>query len=215
MTNMKLVSLLSGGIDSAVSSYMFIRKGIDVIFVHFHNQTIQKKYVENKVVKIAQILAKLSKKETKLYLIPFKELQHEIIKTVPADVRMIVYRRIMFRIADEILKKEGAKALVTGDNIGQVASQTLDNLNVIHDAAKHPVLTPLLGMDKIDIIKRAQEIGTFEASILPYSDCCSFLIAKHPQTKSKLREIKEIEQKANLEGPIKEAIEKAKIIPLP
>ncbi len=212
---MKLISLLSGGIDSAVSSYMFIKKGIEVIFVHFHNQTIQKKYVENKVVKIAQILAKLSKKETKLYIVPFKELQHEIIKTVPADVRMIVYRRVMFKIAEEILKKEGAKALVTGDSIGQVASQTLDNLNVIHDAAKHPVLTPLLGMDKIDIIKKAQEIGTFEASILPYSDCCSYLIAKHPQTKSRLSEIKEIEQKANLEGPIKEAIEKAKIIPLP
>ena len=212
---MKLISLLSGGIDSAVSSYMFIKKGIEVIFVHFHNQTIQKKYVENKVVKIAQILAKLSKKETKLYIVPFKELQHEIIKTVPADVRMIVYRRIMFRIADEILKKEGAKALVTGDSIGQVASQTLDNLNVIHSAAKHPVLTPLLGMDKIDIIKKAQEIGTFESSILPYSDCCSYLIAKHPQTKSRLSKIKEIEQKANLEGQIKEAMEKAKIIPLP
>ncbi|MEM4263516.1 MAG: 7-cyano-7-deazaguanine synthase [Candidatus Woesearchaeota archaeon] len=212
---MKLISLLSGGIDSAVSSYMLLRKGAEVIFVHFHNQTIQKKHVENKVVKIAQILAKFSKKETKLYLVPFKEVQHEIIKTVPADVRMIVYRRIMFRIADEILEKEGAKALITGDNIGQVASQTLDNIKVIHSAAKHTVLTPLLGMDKVDIIKKAQEIGTYEASILPYSDCCSYLIAKHPQTKSKLKEIEEIEAKANLTEQIKKAIKEARIIPLP
>ena len=212
---MKVISLLSGGIDSAVSSYLMLKKGADVVFVHFHNQTLQKTYVENKVVKTAQILSKLTKKETKLYLIPFKKLQQEIIKAIPAKARMIVYRRVMFMMAEEILKKEGAKGFVTGDSLGQVASQTLDNITVIYDAAKEPVLTPLLGMDKVDIISIAKEIKTFETSILPYSDCCSFLIAKHPETRAKLEQIKEMESKLDLHKLVKETLEKAKIIPLP
>ncbi|MBW3002028.1 7-cyano-7-deazaguanine synthase [Candidatus Woesearchaeota archaeon] len=212
---MKVISLLSGGIDSAVSSYLMLKKGADVVFVHFHNQTLQKKYVENKVVKTAKILSNFTKKKTQLYLVPFKQLQQEIIKAVPARYRMIVYRRVMFKIAEEILKKEKAKGLVTGDSLGQVASQTLDNLQVLYDAAKKPVLTPLLGMDKVDIINIAKEIKTFETSILPYSDCCSFLIAKHPETKAKLEKIKEMESKLDLQKLIKETLEKAKIIPLP
>ncbi|MBW3005070.1 7-cyano-7-deazaguanine synthase [Candidatus Woesearchaeota archaeon] len=212
---MKVISLLSGGIDSAVSSYLMLKKGADVVFVHFHNQTLQKKYVENKVVKTAQILSKLTKNKTKLYLVPFKQLQQEIIKAVPAKARMIIYRRIMFMIAEEILKKEGAKGFVTGDSLGQVASQTLDNLEVLYDAAKEPILTPLLGMDKVDIINIAKEIKTFETSILPYSDCCSFLIAKHPETKAKLEQIKAMESKLDIQKLIKETLEKAKIIPLP
>ena len=212
---MKVISLLSGGIDSAVSSYLMLRKGADVVFVHFHNQTLQKKYVENKVVKTAKILSKLTKKKTKLYLVPFKKLQQEIIKAVPAKARMIVYRRVMFMIAEEILKKEGAKGFVTGDSLGQVASQTLDNITVIYDAAKEPVFTPLLGMDKVDIIKIAKEIETFETSILPYSDCCSFLIAKHPETRAKPEKIKEMESKLDLQKLVKETLEKTKIIPLP
>jgi len=212
---MKVISLLSGGIDSAVSSYLMLKKGAEVVFVHFHNQTIQKKYVENKVVKTAKILSKFTKKKTKLYLVPFKQLQQEIIKAVPAKARMIVYRRVMFRIAEEILKKEKAKGFVTGDSMGQVASQTLDNLEVIYEAAKEPVFTPLLGMDKVDIINIAKEIETFETSILPYSDCCSFLIAKHPETKAKLDKIKEMETKLDFKKLIKKALEETKIIPLP
>lgn len=212
---MKVISLLSGGIDSAVSSYLMLKKGADVVFVHFHNQTLQKRQVENKVVKTAKIISKFAKKKTKLYLIPFKKLQQEIIKTVSPRARMIVYRRLMFMIAEEIRKKEKAKAFVTGDSMGQVASQTLDNLEVLYDAVKEPILTPLLGMDKIDIIKKAEEIGTFETSIMPYSDCCSFLIAKHPETKAKLSQIKEMESKIDLKKLIKEALEEAKIIPLP
>ena len=212
---MKVISLLSGGIDSAVSSYLMLKKGADVVFVHFHNQTLQKTYVENKVVKTAKILSKFTKKKTKLYLVPFKKLQQEIIKAVPAKARMIVYRRVMFMIAEEILKKEGAKGFVTGDSLGQVASQTLDNLEVLYDAAKHPILTPLLGMDKVDIINIAKEIETFETSILPYSDCCSFLIAKHPETRAKLEQIKEMESKLDLQKLVKETLETAKIIPLP
>jgi thiamine biosynthesis protein ThiI len=212
---MKVISLLSGGIDSAVSSYLMLKKGADVVFVHFHNQTLQKRQVENKVIKTAKILSKFTKKKTKLYLVPFKKLQQEIIKTVSPRSRMIVYRRVMFMIAEEIRKKEKAKGFVTGDSMGQVASQTLDNLEVLYDAVKEPIFTPLLGMDKIDIIKKAEEIGTFETSILPYSDCCSFMIAKHPETKASLAKIKEMESKIDLKKLIKEALEEAKIIPLP
>ena len=212
---MKAISLLSGGIDSAVSSYLLLKKGADIIFVHFHNHTLQKKYVENKVVKTAKTVSETTKKKTKLYLVPFKKLQQEIIKTTPPRTRMIVYRRLMFKIAEEIRKKEKAKAFVTGDSIGQVASQTLDNLEVLYEAVKEPILTPLIGMDKIEIIKKAEEIGTFETSILPYSDCCSFMIAKHPETRAKLSQIKEIESRIDTRKLIKEALEEAKIIHLP
>lgn len=212
---MKVISLLSGGIDSAVSSYLMLKKGADMVFVHFHNQTLQKKYVENKVVKTAQILSKFTKKKTKLYLVSFKKLQQAIIQKIPAKYRMIVYRRVMFRIAEEILKKEKAKALVTGDSMGQVASQTLDNLSVIYAAATKPVLTPLLGMDKVDIIKIAEEIGTFKTSILPYSDCCSFMLAKHPETRAKKEDIKKMESKIETDKLTKETLKETKIIPLP
>ena len=212
---MKLISLLSGGIDSPVASYLLLNKGAEIVFVHFHNQTIQKKQVENKVLQTAKILAKTTPKKPKFYLVPFKELQQEIIKTVQARYRMIVYRRVMFMIAEEILKKEKAKGFVTGDSLGQVASQTLDNITVIYEAAKHPILTPLLGMDKEEIINIAKKIGTFETSIQPYSDCCSFLIAKHPETRAKLNQILAMENEIDLKKLIKETLEKAKIIPLP
>ena len=132
---MKIVSLMSGGIDSPVASYLMLKKKCELVLVHFHNQTIQKEYVKNKVVQITNVLSKYGK--VKLYLVPFKELQQKIIQTIPAETRMIVYRRTMFRIAEMVLDKEKGEALLTGDCMGQVASQTLDNLGVIHSAAKH------------------------------------------------------------------------------
>jgi len=212
---MKLISLLSGGIDSAVSSYLMLESGADIVFVHFHNQTLQKRYVENKVVKTAKIVSEAVKKKTKLYLVPFKDFQQAIIQKVAAKYRMIVYRRVMFMIAEEIRKKEDAKGFVTGDSMGQVASQTLDNISVLYEATKEPILTPLLGMDKVDIIKIAEKIGTFETSILPYSDCCSFMLAKHPETKADITKIKEMEKEIDIQKLIKDTLEKTKIIPLP
>ena len=212
---MKLISLLSGGIDSAVSSYLMLERGADIVFVHFHNQTLQKRYVENKVVKTAKIVSEAVKKKTKLYLVPFKDFQQAIIQKVAAKYRMIVYRRVMFMIAEEIRKKEDAKGFVTGDSMGQVASQTLDNISVLYEATKEPILTPLLGMDKVDIIKIAEKIGTFETSILPYSDCCSFMLAKHPETKADITKIKEMEKEIDIQKLIKDTLEKTKIIPLP
>ena len=186
-TTGKLVSLISGGIDSPVASYMMMKRGAKIIFVHFKNKTINNTGDD----KIKNLVKKLScfQGKSKLYIIPFEEFQKEIIAKIPAKNRMIVYRRIMFKLAEIIAKKENAKGFVTGDSLSQVASQTLENINVIYNAANFPVFSPLIGMNKQEIINLSVKIKTYETSILPYQDCCSFLIAKHPETKAKLEDI--------------------------
>lgn len=211
---MKLISLMSGGIDSPVASYQMLKQGVELVAVHFHNETPGKAGVEHKVIKLCKKLSETG--PVKLYLIPFKDVQMELIKTIPADYRMIVYRRFMFRIAEKILEKENAVGFVTGDNIGQVASQTLDNITVIYAATKQKILTPLLGANKVDTVRIAREIGTFDISVIPYEDCCSFLIAKHPMTKAKLENVERLESAVkNQEEMIQKAAENAKIMPFP
>jgi len=192
----KVIALLSGGIDSPVASYLLMKRGARVIFVHFLNETVQKS--ENKVIDLVKVLTKYQLNSI-LYIVRFGEIQKEIIKSIPAKQRMIIYRRVMFRIAEKIAKKVDTKAFVTGDSVAQVASQTLDNLRVIYQVANHPVLAPLIGMNKQEIMDMAQEIGTYETSIQPYSDCCSFLIHKHPETKAEIEIIEKIESNLNLE----------------
>lgn len=204
MTKMKLVVLMSGGIDSPVAAWHMISLECKIVLVHFHNYTTTGTVVKEKIVRIAEVLSKYQPK-LKLYMVPFKEVQIEIIKFIPSKLRMIITRRMMLRIASKVLEKEKAAALVTGDNLAQVASQTLENLHAIHKATKHPILTPLLGENKEDIIKTARKIKTYEISIMPYSDCCSFLLDKHPETKAKLEKIEEIENSLK----IKELVEKA------
>ncbi len=206
----KVISLISGGIDSPVASFKIMKRGCEIIFVHFHNLTTEKAVVKDKVKRLVEILSKYQPK-TKLYLIPFGDIQKEIVKTVNSKVRMIVYRRMMLRIAEEILKKEKALAFVTGDSIAQVASQTLENIYVVRAVSNYPVLSPLIGMDKEEIIKIAKDIGTYETSILPYSDCCSMFIAEHPETRARLENI-EREEKFNADNLIKEAVEKSEIV---
>lgn len=206
----KVISLISGGIDSPVASFKMMKRGCEVIFVHFHNLTTAKAVVKDKVKRLVEILSKYQPK-TKLYLIPFGDIQKEIVKTVNAKVRMIVYRRAMLKIAEEILKKEKALAFVTGDSLAQVASQTLENIYVVRAVANYPILSPLIGMDKEEIIDIAKEIGTYETSILPYSDCCSMFIAEHPETRAKLANI-EREEKFDSKILIKEAVGKAEIV---
>ena len=137
--------------------------------------------------KIESIAKELSKHQlkTKLYLVPFKNIQKEIVAKVNSKMRMIIYRRFMLRIANIIAFKEKAKAIITGDSVGQVASQTLDNLVSVYDASKLPILTPLIGSNKEEIIRIAKNIGTYEYSIMDYLDCCSFMISNHPETNSK------------------------------
>jgi len=177
--NERVISLLSGGIDSAVSSFLMMKRGCKIVFVHFFNYTRQSQNVELKIKNLVEILSRYQI-GSKLYMVPFREIQMEIIKNVPSRLRMLVYRRFMMRIASKIANLEKAKAFVTGDSISQVASQTLDNLNVIYSVAEKPVFTPLSGMDKEEIIDIAKKIGTYEVSISPYEDCCSFMVAKHP-----------------------------------
>jgi len=204
----RLVSLISGGIDSPVAAHEMFRRGCEVVFVHFHNRTSQKDFVKDKVGKIVRVLS-VYQPRTRLYMVPFGELQREITMKVPAKQRMIIYRRLMFSIAERIAAREKALGFVTGDSIGQVASQTLENLNSIYDSAKLPVFSPLIALNKEDIQRKAKEIGTYDLSILPYPDCCSFLIAKHPETRSKLSEIIEIENHTDTEKLISDAIAKA------
>ncbi|MEM4247022.1 MAG: 7-cyano-7-deazaguanine synthase [Candidatus Woesearchaeota archaeon] len=200
----KVVVLLSGGIDSPVAAAMFLKKGVEAVLVHFYNQTPQQEGVKGKIQKLAEQLTKYGK--VKLLMIPFGEIQREIIKTVPADYRMIVYRRMMFRIADKIREKERAEALVTGDSVGQVASQTLENLRTIYSATKSTVLHPLIGKDKREIMDLAKELGTLDISNRPYEDCCSFMIARHPATKSRIEEIEQFEKNIDVNNLIESAI---------
>lgn len=191
-----VVALLSGGIDSPVAAFSMMKRGAKVVFVHFHNQTIDKTGVEQKIKDLVKELSKVQG-ESVLYIVPFADLQKEVIANVPADYRMIVYRRIMFQIAEIIAEKERAGALVTGDSLGQVASQTMENLRAIYHVTEMLKFGPLIGMNKQEIVDLAQEIGTYEISIQPHDDCCSFMIADHPKTKAKLREVVDLEKGIN------------------
>lgn len=203
----RLLSFLSGGLDSPVATWMMIRRGARVTGVHFHNRSLQGQAVLEKIEDLAATLA-WSAGQVPLLVVPFESCQRAIVGIVPAEYRMIVYRRAMFRIASVLARREHALGYVTGDSLGQVASQTAENLRTIHAAADLPVYAPLIGSDKSEIIARAREIGTYETSIRPHDDCCSFLIAKHPAVKSKVSEVEELEAGVPWDALIEEAVEK-------
>jgi len=206
----KAVSLLSGGIDSPVASFYTMKRGVKLIFVHFTSYPFTSQNSLEKVRKIIKVLNKFQFR-SKLYLVPFTKIQKEILLKTKAKLRVVLYRRFMFKIAELIAKKEKAKAIVTGESIGQVASQTLENILVIEEGIKFSVLRPLIGFDKEKIIQKAKEIGTFSISILPGEDCCARFLPKHPETKANLQEVKKEEKKLEKEKLIKEAIEESKI----
>lgn len=206
----KIICLLSGGIDSPVAAFELMKRGARIVFVHFHNNTINKAGVENKIKCLVSKLAEIQG-ESILYFVPFAELQKKVIANVNADARMIVYRRLMFKIAEKIAKKENALAIATGDSLSQVASQTLENLSVIYEAARILKLAPLIGMNKLEITKIAKQIGTYDISIMPYADCCSLMIAKHPETKATLEMIKNIEDKIKFGKMIEESLANARV----
>ncbi len=203
----KVIALISGGIDSPVAAFMAMKRGCEVVAVHFFNRTLHSPKVREKIRMLAQKLAEFQGR-VRLYMVPFQDVQMEIIRNVPPKLRMVVYRRSMMRMANLIAEREGCKGIVTGDSLSQVASQTLENLNVIYSASKIVVLPPLIGMDKEEIIKLARKIGTYEISILPYDDCCSFMIAKHPETRARLEDVVKFENFEELE---KEAVERSEI----
>ncbi len=202
----RVVALISGGIDSPVAAFMAMKRGCEIIAVHFFNQTMHSPKVREKIRTLAQKLAEFQG-EVRLYMVPFQDVQMEIIKNVPPKLRMLVYRRSMMRMANIIAEREKCRGIVTGDSLSQVASQTLENLNVIYSASKIVVLPPLIGMDKEEIIQLARKIGTYEISIQPYDDCCSFMIAKHPETRARLEDVVKFDF-GELE---KEAVERSEI----
>lgn len=207
----KVVCSLSGGIDSPVAAFLLMKRGCRVVFVHIHNNTQADKGVLSKINELVKKLTQFQL-DSKLYIVPFGNIQKTIIANVPSTVRMIVYRRFMLEIINRIAKKENAKSIITGDSVGQVASQTLENIGCIYDASEFPVFAPLIGMNKEEIIFLARKIDTFDCSIQPYPDCCSFMIAQHPETKACLEDIKTIEESINeKEELIKEAVKNAEI----
>ena len=190
----RVVSLISGGIDSPVAAYRMMQRGCRLIFVHFHSTPYLDKTSQEKV---RQLVTALTRHQflSRLYLVPFGEIQRQIVAAVSRPLRVVLYRRMMLRIAEGVARKEKAKALLTGESLGQVASQTLDNMAVIQQAATLPILRPLVGMDKQEIIDQARRIGTFEISSIPDQDCCQLFVPKHPATKTTPREVEEAESR--------------------
>lgn len=205
----KVICLLSGGIDSPVAAFLMMKRGASVDFIHFQNQTINKSGVEDKIRRLVARLAKIQGRSS-LTLIPFADLQKKVISIVPAGARMVVYRRLMYKIAEQVGRKKNARAIVSGDSLSQVASQTLENLEVIYQATPMLKLAPCIGLNKREIMDIARKIGTYEISIEPYADCCSLLVARHPETKSRIENILKFEQGSELEPLIEKAIKEAK-----
>ena len=207
----KVVSLLSSGIDSPVASYRMMTRGCKVIFVHFHSFPFTDKTSYRNAMTLASQLTRFQY-VSHIYLVPLVKIQQAIIEQAPPKLRLILYRRMMFRIAELIAKKERAKALVTGESLGQVASQTLENITAISEVVSLPILRPLIGMEKETIVRQAKCLGTFITSIEPYDDCCSYLVPRNPETKAKLSEVQTAEGKIeNWQELIKEAIKQAEV----
>ena len=206
----KVICLLSGGIDSPVAAYEIMKRGVKVIYLHFHSFPYTDYASIEKVREIVGLLNQYQGK-SKLYLVPFSKIQEQILTKTPAQFRVVLYRRMMMRIAQKIVRKEKALAIVTGESVGQVASQTLENIKAIGAVTDLPVLRPVIGQDKEEIIQKAKEIGTFKISILPHQDCCTRFVPKHPVTKAKLDEIKKVEENLNIEELVNLAIDQAKV----
>ena len=204
----RLVALISGGIDSPVAAYRMMQRGCRVIFVHFHGAPFQDNTSQEKVRQLIGILTR-HQFLSRLYLVPFGEVQRQIVAAVGRPLRVVLYRRMMLRIAEAIARKEKAKALVTGESLGQVASQTLDNIAVIQQAARLPILRPLVGMDKQEIIDQARRIGTFEISSIPDQDCCQLFVPKHPATKARFSDVEEDEARFNVNELLSYGIDNA------
>lgn len=204
----RVVALLSGGIDSPVAAWRMMKRGLHVTFVHFHSAPFLSTASQEKARRLAEVLTRYQL-QSKLYLVPFGELQRQVTLSVPGDLRVIVYRRLMLRIAQRIARDARARALVTGDVIGQVASQTLDNMTVIDRASHMTILRPLVGMDKEEIIAQAQKLGTFDISIVPDQDSCTLFTPRHPETHARRGTIDEAEKTLPVDEMIASAVKAA------
>ncbi|MDP7140849.1 MAG: tRNA uracil 4-sulfurtransferase ThiI [Candidatus Woesearchaeota archaeon] len=207
----KVVALLSGGFDSPVAAYLMMKRGCEVILVHFHNKNQASSSVESKITKLAEQLSKFQVK-TKLYIVPFESLQKEIIMKVNSKLRMLVYRRFMLKIASEVAGMNKAKFLIVGDSLSQVASQTFENLEATYTGLDKHVLSPLIGLDKREIIEISKRIGTYEISAMPYGDCCSYFLAKHPTLKADVKLLEKNEALFDVDKLVEDVLSKSRVI---
>lgn len=206
----KVACLISGGIDSPVAAYRMIKRGCRALFVHFSGRPLVSRASEDKVRELVETLTAYLY-ESRLYVIPFGEIQREIVLNTPAPFRVVLYRRMMLRIAEELARKEQCWGLVTGDSLGQVASQTPENLSVVEEAAELPILRPLIGMDKLEIMDEARRIGTYDTSIEPDQDCCKLFTPPHPSTKTRLDDLRKVERSLDIPRLVKQGLEKAEL----
>ena len=193
------VSLLSGGIDSPVSSYMIAKRGVQLELLHFASPPYTSQQAREKVLQLAQELTVWCGRLT-VHVVPFTEIQEEIRRKCPEDHFTLIMRRFMMRLGDALAHELACKAIVTGESLGQVASQTIQALVVSDDVATLPVLRPLIGMDKEEIVRIARHVGTFDTSILPYEDCCTVFTPRHPKTKPNLEEVREYEAALDIDA---------------
>jgi thiamine biosynthesis protein ThiI len=204
----RVACLLSGGIDSPVAAHRMMKRGCSVTFIHFHSYPILSRASQDKARELVRLLTTWQHR-SRLYLVAFGEIQQQVLLTIPAPMRVIVYRRMMLRIAERIAKSRRAQALVTGDCVGQVASQTLENLSVVGAVATLPLFRPLIGMDKDEIIAEAQRIGTYPVSILPDQDCCTLFTPRNPLTRAKLDQIERAEAALPIDAFVEAAVRDA------
>jgi thiamine biosynthesis protein ThiI len=209
----RIACLISGGIDSPVAAYRIVKRGCLASFIHFSGRPLVSRASEEKVHELVRHLTTFQY-DSRLYVIPFGEIQREIILNTPAPLRIVLYRRMMIRIAQELARKEQCWALVTGDSLGQVASQTPQNLCAIEEAAELPILRPLIGMDKREIIDEARRLGTYETSIEPDQDCCKLFVPPHPSTKTRLEDVKKVERMIDVSALVKRGVENAELTEL-
>ena len=210
-TNGKGLILMSGGIDSPVAAFMMAKRGMSIEAVHYHSYPYTSQRAQRKVEELVKVLAGYMG-TVKMHVINLLPIQEEIVKNCPEDETTLLVRRFMMRIAEQIAIKNGDMMLITGEDLGQVASQTAEALVVTDSVVKMPVMRPLIAMDKVDIMDKAREIGTYDISIQPYEDCCTVFLPKHPVTKPKLERIEKSEAALDVETLVKNAVESEEII---
>ena len=202
----KVAVMLSGGIDSPVAAWQMMKRGCQAMFVHFHSYPLVDRTSMEKAVDLVEHLNRYQY-ESNLFMAPLGEIQKKIILTCPPSYRVVLYRRFMVRITEVLARRNRAKAIITGESCGQVASQTLENIAVVNQSAGMPILRPLIGHNKEEIVNIAQNIGTFTTSILPDQDCCTLFVPKHPETKADLDTVLRLEESLSVDEIVKDAVE--------
>ena len=205
-TSGRALSLLSGGIDSPVASWMMAKRGVALEMVHFYSYPYTSPEAREKVLELAKLLTPWCGRLT-VHVVPFTHIQEELRRSCPEDYFTLLMRRFMMRIAEGVARRTGCRAVVTGESLGQVASQTMDAMAVTGAVTALPIFRPLVGMDKEEAVRITRKIGTFETSILPYEDCCTVFTPRHPRTRPRLEDVEAIEEPLDVEGLVKEALE--------